>query len=130
MGKARPQAIVLDAGALVAFERGDQRMRALFREALRISAPLIIPAGVVGQIFRSAARQVPLRALLDGPTSAVPPLDRTLTEAAGILCGRTGTSDVVDASVVLEARRARAVVITSDIHDLRQLDPNLPLERI
>jgi hypothetical protein len=130
MGKARPQAVVLDAGALVAFERADQRMRALLREAIRIGAPLIVPAGVVGQVFRNAARQVPLRALLNGPTSVVPPLDRALAEAAGTLCGRTGTSDVVDASVVLEARRAHAVVVTSDIRDLRALDPALRLERV
>jgi hypothetical protein len=130
MGKARPQAVVLDAGALVAFERADQRMRALLREAVRVGAPLIVPAGVVGQVFRNAARQVPLRALLNGPTSVVPPLDRALAEAAGTLCGRTGTSDVVDASVVLEAKRAHAVVVTSDIRDLRALDPALRLERI
>jgi len=130
MGKARPQAIVLDAGALVAFERGDQRIRALFREAVRVGARLIVPAGVVGQVFRDAARQVPLRALLNGPTSEVPPFNRTLAEAVGTLCGRTGTSDVVDASVVLEARRAHALVITSDIHDLRRLDPALRIERI
>jgi hypothetical protein len=33
MGKASPRAIVLDAGALIVFERGDARMRALCREA-------------------------------------------------------------------------------------------------
>ncbi|HTA92907.1 MAG TPA: hypothetical protein VK745_25190, partial [Polyangiaceae bacterium] len=88
MGKARPQAVVLDAGALLAFERADQRVRALLREAVRIGALLIVPAGVVGQVFRNAAQQVPLRALLNGPTSVVPPLDRALAEAAGTLCGR------------------------------------------
>ena len=67
---------------------------------------------------------------MNGPTSSVPPLDRTLAEAAGTLCGRARTSDVVDASVVLVARRERAVVITSDIDDLRRLDPTLPLERV
>jgi len=32
--------------------------------------------------------------------------------------------------VVLIARRERAVVMTSDVDDLRRLDPGLPLERI
>jgi predicted nucleic acid-binding protein len=130
MGKARPQALVLDAGALVAFERADARMRALLLEAIRLGTRVVIPAGVVGQVFRNAVRQVPIRALLNGPTTDIPPLDRTLAEAAGTLCGRTGTSDVIDASVVLEARRADAVVITSDVRDLRRLDPSLRLERI
>jgi hypothetical protein len=32
--------------------------------------------------------------------------------------------------VVLVARRERAVVLTSDVDDLRRLDPALPLERV
>lgn len=132
MGKARPRApIVLDAGALVAFERGDARMRALVREALRVGVGLVIPAAVLGQVWRGSARQAPLHALVKGPTTRVPSLDQVLAEAAGVLCGRAGTSDVVDASVVLVARReGAAAVITSDVDDLRRLDPRLPLERI
>jgi hypothetical protein len=130
MGKARPATLVLDAGALIAFERADPRLRALFREAVRLGARLVIPAGVVGQVFRDGSRQVPLQALLNGPTTEVPALDRTLAEAAGILCGRAGTADVVDASVVLVARRERAKVLTSDTKDLERLDPTLPLEKV
>lgn len=123
-------AVVLDAGALIAFEKGDPRMRALCREALRTHARLVVPAGVVGQVWRDAARQVSLRALLAGATTEVPALDPLLAEAAGVLCGRTGTSDVIDASVVLTARRECAVVVTSDVGDLRRLDPHLAVEPI
>lgn len=130
MGKARPQAVVLDAGALIAFERGDARMRALVREVLRTGAPLTIPAGVLGQVWRGAARQAPIRALMNGPTTRVPSLDQILAEAAGVLCGRASTSDVIDASVVLVARREKAVVVTSDVDDLRRLDPGIRLERV
>jgi rRNA-processing protein FCF1 len=130
VGKARPQAVVLDAGALIAFERGDARMRALVREALKEGVRLVIPAGALGQVWRGAPRQAPLRALVKGPTTVVPALDHVLAEAAGVLCGRAGTSDVIDASVVLIARRERAVVVTSDVVDLRRLDPSLSLERI
>jgi hypothetical protein len=130
MGKASPGAVVLDAGALIAFERADPRMRALCREALRTRTRLVIPAGVVGQVWRDRARQVPLRGLLSGATTEVPPLDRVLAEAAGLLCGRVGTSDVIDASVVLTARREHAVVVSSDVDDLRRLDPHLRVERI
>lgn len=130
MGKARSQAIVLDAGALMAFERGDGRMRALVREALKSKARLVIPAGVLGQVWRGAARQAPVRALMKGPTTVVPPLDEVLAEGAGVLCGRAGTSDVIEASVVLVARREGAKIIASDMDDLRQLDSRLPLERV
>jgi hypothetical protein len=130
MGKARPQAVVLDAGALIAFERGDARMRALVLGALKEGVRLVIPAGALGQVWRGAPQQVPLRALVKGPTTVVPALDQVLAEAAGALCGRAGTSDVIDASVVLVARRERALVVTSDVGDLRRLDPSLALERI
>jgi rRNA-processing protein FCF1 len=130
MGKASPQAVVLDAGALIAFERGDAKMRALVREALKTKARVVIPAGVLGQAWRGAPRQAPLRALVKMPTTCVPSLDQVLAEAAGVLCGRAGSSDVIDASVVLVARRERAVVVSSDVQDLQRLDPGLPVERI
>jgi len=130
MGSQAAVPVVLDSGALIAFERADPRMRALCREALRTGARLVVPAGVVGQVVRDRGRQVAVRALLDGRTTVVPPLDRPLAEAAGVLCGRTRTSDVVDASVVLLARREGAVVVTTDVDDLRRLDPGVRLERI
>jgi len=121
---------VFDAGALIAFERGNPRMRALVREMMRTGTKLVVPAGVVAQVFRDRRRQVALNALLDQESSVVPVMDRTLAEAIGTLCGRVGTSDVVDASVVLVARRERATVVTSDSGDLRALDPSLKLEQI
>jgi hypothetical protein len=47
--------------------------------------------------------------------------------AAGQLCGVTKTSDVIDATVVLCARRRGHSVMTSDVEDLRRLDPTLRL---
>jgi hypothetical protein len=105
-------------------------MRALVREAVKGGVRLVIPAGALGQVWRGASRQAPLSALVKGPTTVVPALDQVLAEAAGVLCGRAGTSDVIDASVVLVARRERAVVVTSDVTDLRRLDPSLALERV
>jgi rRNA-processing protein FCF1 len=130
MGEKSAVAVVLDAGALIALERGDARIRALCREALRTKARLVIPAGVVGQVIRDRSRQVALGALLKGPTTEVPALDQLVAEAAGVLCGKAGTSDVIDASVVLTALRERAVVVTSDPDDLRRLDPRVRLQRI
>jgi predicted nucleic acid-binding protein len=130
MGKKAPTTVVLDAGALIAFQKADERMRALCREALRVGSRLVVPAGVLAQVWRDRARQVPLRILLAPSVTEVPPLDRALAEAAGVLCGRTGTSDVIDASVVLTARRLRAPVVTSDADELRRLDLSLDLHEI
>jgi len=100
-------------------------MRALLREALAAGSRLVVPAGALAQVWRDGARQVPLGAVLKGPTTVVAVLDQMLAEASGTLCGRAGTSDVVDASVVLIARRERAVVVTSDAGDLLRLDSTL-----
>jgi len=104
-------------------------MRALLREATRAKIKLVVPAGVLAQVFRDRARQVPLCGLLNAHATVVPELDRTLAEAAGSLCGRAGTRDVVDASVVLVAKREHALIVTTDVDDLRALDPNAALER-
>ncbi len=55
-------------------------------------------------------------------------LDARTALIIGILLGRRGCSDVVDASVVVCARVHRQGVITSDPDDLRRLDPDLSLE--
>jgi rRNA-processing protein FCF1 len=127
---AAPRTVVLDAGALIAFERGSARMRALLREALGADARIVIPAGVLAQVWRDPLKQVVLGALSRATTTAVVSLDQVLAEAAGVLCGKRKTSDIIDASVVLTARREGAVVVTSDVEDLRHLDPGLELHRI
>lgn len=105
-------------------------MRALLRAALDTDARMVIPAGVLAQVWRDPLKQVVLGALSRATTTAVISLDQVLAEAAGVLCGKRKTSDVIDASVVLTARRERAVVVTSDVEDLRRLDPSVVLHRI
>lgn len=129
-GKAPPRSVVLDSGPLIAFERGDARMRALVRATVAAGSQLIIPAGVLAQVWRDPAKQVALGALSRAATTSVVPLDQVLAEAVGVLCGKRKTSDVVDASVVLTARRERVPIVTSDIDDLRHLDQAVELHRI
>ena len=129
MGPARPRAVVLDAGALVAFERNDRRVRRLIELAADHGASLHVPAGVIAQVWRDGARQARLSRLVSSGLLDVRNLDLEEARAAGSLCGITGTADVVDASVALLARRHEAVVATSDPDDLRRLDADLPLIR-
>lgn len=126
MGRTSAWTPVLDAGGLIALERGDENLRALLDLARRGGATVVVPAGVVAQVWRDGSRQVAMARLLRHRTTRVPPLDEATARAAGALCGRTASSDVIDASVVLAARAAApAVVVTSDPHDIRQLDPLL-----
>jgi predicted nucleic acid-binding protein len=116
---------VLDAGALIAVERGDRRMQALLYEAHRAGARLTVPAGALAQSWRAASRQARLARFLRLDNVAVVPLDEPTAKAAGILCGKARTADIVDASVVIAARLLRQTVITSDPDDLRRLDQQL-----
>lgn len=48
-------------------------------------------------------------------------LDEFFAKEAGALCGRSGTADVVDATVVVSAARRNDDVLTSDPADLARL---------
>jgi hypothetical protein len=52
-------------------------------------------------------------------------LDDRAARAAGQLLGVSGTSDVVDATVVWCARRLDMTVVSDDPGDLRALDPTV-----
>lgn len=123
MGSLSPRPLILDAGGLIAFERGDRRVLRL----IELAGDIAVPAGVVGQVWRNPARQVRLVRLLSTDQVTVRPLDAVTAKAAGHLCGATGTADVIDASVVLLAREMQGVAVTSDAGDLRQLDPRISL---
>ncbi|MCE7894240.1 MAG: hypothetical protein KJ015_08070 [Myxococcales bacterium] len=118
---------MLDAGALIAFERNDRKVRTLVELALANGVALHAPAGVVGQVWRDGKRQARLARLVGSGLLEVKALDREEAQAAGVLCGQTGTSDVIDASVALLARRHAATVVTSDAEDLRRIDPKVRL---
>ena len=119
--------LILDAGALIAVERDDRDTAAIIEVARREHRVVVVPAGVVGQVWRGGRRQARLARLLNARGVIVEPLTDTVARAAGVLCGATGTTDVVDASVVIAARRHRATVISSDRVDLQVLDPRIPV---
>lgn len=115
--------ITLDAGALIAFERGERRAVGLIARALARGEVLAVPAGVVGQVWRDGRRQVVLVRLLGSALCEVVPLDDAAARRAGQLCGATGSSDVIDASVVLCAATRHHRIATGDPVDLARLDP-------
>jgi predicted nucleic acid-binding protein len=123
MGTRRPRAVVLDAGALIAFEKNDRKVRTLVELALAQGASLWTTGGVVAQVWRDGSRQARLARLLGSDLVRVQPLDREEAQATGAICGEAGTKDVVDASVVLLARKHSAPIVTSDPEDLRRIDP-------
>lgn len=119
--------LVLDAGALIAVERGDRATAAVIEVARQRRRRVVVPAGVVGQVWKGSAQQARQARLLNARDVVVEPLTEIGARAAGVLCGSAGATDVVDASVVLTARRYQATVISSDRADLRVLDPTVPV---
>ena len=119
--------ITLDAGALIALDRGDKRLIALLDRALAQRLKLRVPSGVVGQAWRDGRVQVTLARFLRIDEVEIIPLDEQLARACGELCGATVTADIIDASVVILARQRGDHIVTSDPRDLRRLDPTCPI---
>lgn len=135
MGKARARTeaqvgITLDAGALIALERGDGRVIAILQRLIAKQDSVRVPAGVLGQAWRNGSRQAVLSRLLATPEVSVKPLDQALAKSCGELCAATSTTDVIDASVILVARQYGDAILTSDVSDLRCLDPDARLEAV
>jgi hypothetical protein len=108
--------LVLDAGAFVAAERSERDVIALVkRERLAGRSPVTC-GGVVAQVWRGGhGRQAPLARLLAGVD--IVPVDDSLGRQAGILLGRSGQSDAIDAAVVCLAADGDDI-LTSDPGDL------------
>jgi hypothetical protein len=116
--------VTYDTGALIAAERSDRRLWALHRRALERGIVPTVPAGVLAQCSRGGP-QAQMSRLLAG--CRVETLDDGRARSAGAACGVSGTSDVVDASVVVGAAARGDLVVTSDEGDLVQLGDSLGL---
>ncbi len=117
--------ITYDAGALIAAERNDRRLWALHRRALERGIVPTVPAGVLAQGWRGGP-QAQMSRLLGG--CRVEDFDEPRARSAGAACVAAGTSDVVDAAVVVGAAARRDLVITSDAADLTLLRNALNVE--
>ena len=125
---------VYDAGVLTAIDGNDRRIWAIHHLAVEEGRRLLVPAVVVGEAWRDARRQVQLGRFLH--SCEVVPVGLELAKAAGVLCGKAGTRDVVDATVVTIALAHGAIVFTSDPDDIAHLSttsddkPGLVIRRL
>jgi hypothetical protein len=111
--------VVLDAGALIAFERGDQMLRAVVRQSPELELDLVIPASGLAQAWRGGPRSASLSRLIDG--SLIDPLDEPRAKEVGERLGRRNASDIADAHVVCCAVERQAALVTSDSADMKAL---------
>jgi hypothetical protein len=114
--------LILDAGFLVSVDRGERAAQEFLTAALIHRTPLTTTHPVIAQVWRDDARRARLARFLhsvvvvafdDGPE-------------VGSLLARSGTSDVVDAHLVVVAVRRSEAILTGDVHDLESLTAALP----
>lgn len=110
--------LVLDAGALIAYERGSRTVQAFLERANRHSEDVRTTTAVVAQTWHGDPKQARLAMLLRGVD------ERTLTGEQARLVGRllrqSGTADVVDGTIVDIADDGDEI-LTSDPTDIRAL---------
>jgi PIN domain len=119
--------LTLDTGALIAIDRGERRIAILIAHALSVGGRITLPAAVVAQAVRQPERQVALLRLVRHENTDVVSLDGRDAVVIGRLLAQSRMSDVVDAHVVICARRTGQSVITSDPNDIRRLDSSIDL---
>lgn len=107
-----------DAGVLIGADRDRRAVWVLHRRAMARGAVITVPAAALAQAWRGGPQPL-LSRLLQG--CEIEPLDESQARSAGASCALAGTSDVVDASVVVGALRRDDLVVTTDPDDLRRL---------
>lgn len=112
--------IVLDAGALIAMEKGLTSLPTMLdMTSQAVEDVACIPATVVAQVWRTGRdRQVPLAKLI--ADADVDVLDAARARQVGRLLADSNTDDIADAHVVASADDGD-LVITSDPVDIAHL---------
>jgi len=112
--------MVLDAGALIQVDRKrHSQVLADCRVAVKRGVRPLIPSVVLAQVWRDASEQHDLAVLMK--MSIVVPFDAETAKDVGGLLEKSGTSDIVDAAVVMVAMEHGAAAVTSDPDDIAAL---------
>jgi hypothetical protein len=120
------EAITFDTGALIALERGHQRIGRVFVHARSQCIPMVAPADAIAEWWRGRTdvREMILRGLV------VEPLSVTIAKIAGEALAAVKGSTTIDAVVMASAALRGGVVYTSDFEDLDRLRKYFPNVRV
>jgi len=121
--------VVLDSGAFIALEKHNPVMTHLVERLAREATSLVTSAGVVAEIWRGGKdAQIAIVYLLR--RTQVVDLTNAVARVLGLMLGATRTRDPIDAHIVLLARERGWPVLSSDVADLRAIDPTVQVEEI
>jgi predicted nucleic acid-binding protein len=111
--------LVLDAGVLIAHERGDRSPEAWLDRAAREGIDVAVAAPTITEVWRNGARQARVARLLN--VCRIIDCDQQLARAGGEIMGRAQSRETLDAIVVATAALVGGVVLTDDLADLGPL---------
>ncbi len=109
--------MILDAGFLISVDRGERGAQEFLTAALIHETPLTTTHPVVAQVWRDGAQQARLARFLQ----SVVIVAFEGGPEVGNLLARAGTSDVVDAHLVVVAVRRSEPILSGDMDDLQSL---------
>jgi hypothetical protein len=111
-------ALVFDAGALIALDRGDRGVGVMLAAAAQDGIEAITSSACIAQVWRDPVRQAKLtRALVNFLEW---PLDPPRARRCGVLLAKARTSDIADAVIALLAQDGDTI-LTSDPADIKHL---------
>jgi predicted nucleic acid-binding protein len=111
--------LVLDAGVLIAHERGDRSPAAWLDRAAREGVDIAVAAPTIAEVWRDGSRQVRLARLLN--VCRIIDCDRQLARSGGEILARANSRETLDAIVVATAVLVGGAVLTDDLSDLGPL---------
>jgi predicted nucleic acid-binding protein len=111
--------LTLDAGALIAYERGEERVREILAVAYARGLVPTIPAVALAEVWRGDAKDARVARLLKA--CSIETLDERLARAAGRLRRTTPGASTIDACIAAGVRQRVDAIATSDPDDLRKL---------
>ncbi len=117
--------LTFDAGGLIALDRNNRRIIALISRATELGLRVTVPATALAQAIRNPAQQARLSRFIRQANTDLVPLNGADAVLVGQILAKSGTSDIVDAHVVVCARRTLQPVVTSDPGDLSRIAPDL-----
>jgi predicted nucleic acid-binding protein len=111
--------LTLDAGALIAYERGEERIREILAVAYARSLVPTIPAIALAEVWRGDAKDASVARLLKACSIEV--VDERLAREAGRLLKSTPGAGTIDACIAAGVSRRHDAIVTSDADDMRIL---------
>ncbi|HEV3070557.1 MAG TPA: PIN domain-containing protein [Solirubrobacteraceae bacterium] len=111
--------LTLDAGALIAYERGDERLREILAVAYARGLVPTIPAIALAEVWRGDPKDARVARLLKA--CSIEPVDERLAREAGRLRRTTPGAGAIDACIAAGVNKRGDAIATSDTNDMRRL---------